>query len=106
MCLAAEWAGGLYDLRHAAPIGRMVAREPAAVGIDRQPSAAEQSAVLDEPPAAPLLAESEVFEGDEDRDGERVVQRRVLDVARRHTGLGECKLSRSAGRGVGKVDSS
>ena len=103
--LAAQLAHGLDDLRHAAAVGRVVVAQAAAVGVHREaPDAGDSVAVGDEPPALALRAEPQVLELHHDGDGERVVDRRVLDVRRRHACLLERRRARTAPPPTGEVD--
>src|SRR5882672_4205971 len=84
MRLAAELTHRLDDLGHAAAVDGVVAAEPAAVGVERQlTDAGNQIAVGDEFAALALLAEAEILDLHQDRDGETVVDRGVFDVLRR-----------------------
>src|ERR1700750_3510368 len=86
MRLAAQLPYGFQDLGHAAAVDGMVAAEPAAIGVERQLAGArDQIAVGDELAALALLAEAEVLDLHQDRDGEAVIDRGVFDVLRRDT---------------------
>src|SRR5262245_15941748 len=58
----------------------MIRAEAAAVRVDRQRTAELDAAVRHEGPALALLAETEVFERDQHRDRERVVDHAHVDV--------------------------
>src|SRR5882757_7593842 len=95
MRFAAKLAHRLDDLGHAAAVDRVVAAEAAAVGVEWQlADARDQVAVGDELAALAFLAEAEVFELHQHRDGEAVVDRGVLDVLWRDTGFLERARSR------------
>src|SRR5437867_10467845 len=105
MGLAAELAHGLDDLGHAAAVGRMVVAEPAAVGVERQPTdAGDEIAVSDELAALALLAEAKVLQRHQHSDREAVVDRGVLDVGGLDPGLGEGPGAGPHGAGVREVD--
>src|SRR3977135_639523 len=81
MRLAAQLPHRFDDLGHAAAVDRMIAAQAAAVGVERQlADAGDQIAVGDEFSALALLAEAEVFELHQYRDGEAVIDRGVFDV--------------------------
>src|SRR5438874_6410615 len=83
MSVAPDLTDGLDHLGHAATAPRMAAAKSAAVGVERQSAAGgEKSSVGHELPALALLTEAEVLDRLEHRDGERVVDRRVIDVTR------------------------
>src|SRR2546421_13049376 len=88
VCLPAQLPDSLDDLGHAATIDRVIAAEPAAVGVERQlADAGNQIAVGDELAALALLAEAEVFDLHQYRDGEAVIDRGILDVLWRNARL-------------------
>src|SRR5207237_4439808 len=65
-------------------VDRVIAAETAAVGVERQlADARDKVAVGDELAALAFLAEAEVFELHQNRDGEAVIDRSVLDILRR-----------------------
>src|SRR6476619_5593103 len=81
MRLAAQLAHRLQDLGQAAAVDGMVGAEAAAVGVERQlADTGNQVAVGDELAALALLAEAEVLELHQHRDGKAVVDRGVFDV--------------------------
>src|SRR5260370_30490038 len=83
MRFAAHLTHPFEDLHHPAH-ARVVVAQPTAVRIDRQLSAAgAQATVRDELSTLAFLAEPEILERLDDGDRERVVDRRVVDVARR-----------------------
>src|SRR3954465_11428960 len=85
MGFAAQLPHGLEDFRHAAAVDGMIAAETAAVGVERQlADAGDQISVGDELAALALLAETEVFDLHQHRDGEAVIDRSVFDILRRH----------------------
>ena len=99
MRLAAQLPHRLDHLGHAAAVGRVVVAQPAAVGVERQSAGAgNQIAIGDELAAGALGAEAEVFELDDDGDGEAVIDRDVFDVGRRDAGFSE--RDRSGARGA------
>src|ERR1700761_3622613 len=88
MRFAAQLPHGLQNLGHAAAVDRMVAAKTAAIGVERQlADARDQIAVGDELAALALLAEAEVLELHQNRDGKTVVDRGVLHVLRRDAGF-------------------
>src|SRR4051812_11588000 len=90
MRLAAHLAYRLDDFCHAAAVDRMIAAEPAAVGVERQFSnAGNQIAVGDEFAALALLAEAEVFQLHQHGDGEAVIDRGLLYILWRYARLFE-----------------
>src|ERR1700710_2804845 len=100
MRFTAKLAHSLDDLGHAAAVDGMVAAETAAVGIERQlADARDQVAVGDELAALTLLAETDVLELHQHRDGEAVIDRGVLDVLWRNAGfLERARAGPDAGR--------
>ena len=87
---AAQLPDRLDDLGHAAAIGGMVVAEPAAIRIERQlADAGDEIAIGDESAAFALRAKAEILQRDQHRDREAVIDRRILDIGRRDTGLGE-----------------
>src|ERR1700722_2185942 len=90
MRLAAQLPHRLENFGHAAAVDRMVAAEAAAIGVEWQlADAGNQVAVGDELAALALLAEAEVFELHQYRDGEAVIDRGVFDVLWRDAGFFE-----------------
>src|SRR5712692_11151638 len=88
MRLPAQLPHRFDDLGHAAAIDRMIVAQPAAVGVERQlADAGNQIAVGDELAALALLAEAEVFDLHQYRDGEAVIDRGIFDVLWRDTRL-------------------
>src|SRR5258706_15692587 len=88
MGLAAQLTHCFDDFCHAAAVDRVIAAQPAAVGVERQLSdAGNQIAVGDELAALALLAEAEVFDLHQYRDGEAVIDRGIFDVLWRDAGL-------------------
>src|SRR4051794_27822276 len=84
MGFATQLADRLEDFGHAAAVDRVIAAETAAVGVERQlADARDKVAVGDELAALAFLAEAEVFELHQNRDGEAVIDRSVLDILRR-----------------------
>src|SRR5882757_8440692 len=76
MRFAAKLAHRLDDLGHAAAIDGMVAAEAAAIGVERQfADTRDQVAVRDELAALAFLAETEILELHQHRDGEAVIDR-------------------------------
>src|SRR5215467_723880 len=74
MRLPTQLPDRLDDLGHAAAIDGMIAAEPAAIGVERQfADARDQIAVGDELAALAFLAEAEILDLHQDRDGEAVV---------------------------------
>ncbi|CFO11248.1 Uncharacterised protein [Bordetella pertussis] len=65
---------------------RMVARQAAAIGVDRQAAARRDRAALDERAGLALGAEAQVLQEQQRVDGEGVVQHHMVHVARRHAG--------------------
>src|SRR5215203_6681407 len=81
MGFAAQLPDRLEDFGHAAAVDRVVAAEAATIGVERQlADAGNEIAVGDELAALALLAEAEVFELHQHRDGEAVIDRGVFDV--------------------------
>ena len=100
-----SWRTASMTLVIATAVGGMVVAQAAAVGVEREPAVGRpQRPVEHEPPTLALLAEAEVFERLQDRDGEGVVDRRVVDVRRSDAGLGEGPGSGRSGAGAGQVD--
>src|SRR5258707_7386175 len=88
MRLPAQLPHRFDDLGHAAAIDRMIVAERAAVGIERQlADAGNQIAVGDELAALALLAEAEVLDLHQYRDGEAVIDRGIFDVPWRNARL-------------------
>ena len=105
MRLAAQLPHRLDDLGHAAAVDRMVAAQPAAVGIERQlADAGNQIAVGDELAALALLAEADVFQLHQHGDGKTVVDRGVFDVLWRDAGFLEGARSRPHAGRIGQVE--
>src|SRR5713101_2572736 len=105
MRLAAQLAHRFDDLGHAAAVDRVIAAEPAAVGVEWQlADAGNQIAVGDEPAALAFPAEAEVFDLHQHRYGEAVVDRGVFDVLWRDAGLFECPRTRPDAGGVSEVE--
>src|SRR6266702_5366732 len=105
MRLAAQLPDRLEDLGHAAAVDGVVAAEAAAVGVERQlADAGDQIAVGDELAALALLAEAEVLELHQDRDGEAVVDRGVFDVLRRDAGFLERARTGPDAGGVREIE--
>src|SRR5579871_844934 len=93
------------NLGHAAAIDRVVAAQATAVGVEGQlADARDQIAVGDELATLALLAEAEVLELHQDRNGEAVIDRGVLDILRRHAGFLERARPRPHARGVSEVE--
>src|SRR6201999_2673952 len=105
MRLAAQLPDGLDDLGHAAAIDGMVAAEATAIRVERQlADARDQIAVGDELAALALLAEAEVLELHQHRDGEAVVDRSVFHVLWRDAGfLERPRPGPDAGR-IGQIE--
>ena len=105
MRLAAQLTHRLDDLGDAAAIGRMVAAQSTAVGVERQlADTGDQVAVGDELAALALLAEAQILKLHQHGDGEAVVYRGVFDVGRldaRHLPRGRTGPAR---RGIGQID--
>src|SRR5258708_9718000 len=88
MSRAAQLAHRFDDFRHAAAVDRVIAAQPAAVGVERQlADAGDQIAVGDELAALALLAEAEVLDLHQYRDGEAVIDRGIFDVPWRNARL-------------------
>src|SRR6185437_16450136 len=105
MRFAAELAHRFQNLGHAAAIDGMVAAKPAAIGVERQlADARDQIAVGDELTALAFLAEAEVLELHQDRDGEAVVDRSVFYVLRRHACFLEGARAGPHASGVSEVE--
>ena len=105
MRLAAQLPHRLDDLGHAAAVDGVIAAEPAAVGVERQFSdAGNQIAVGDELAALALLAEAEVLQLHQHRDGKTVVDRGVFDVLRRDAGLLEGARAGPDAGGVSEIE--
>src|SRR6266568_8013891 len=105
MRLAAQLPDRLEDLGHAAAVDGVVAAEAAAVGVERQlADAGDQIAVGDELAALALLAEAEVLELHQDRDGEAVVDRGVFDIGGFDARLRESRRARPGGAAIGQID--
>ena len=79
------------------------ADRPAAVGVGGQRPAHPQRAVLDEGAALALLAEAEALQGEQDGQGEGVVDLDHVDVVGGDPGLAEGLLARAHARGLGEV---
>ena len=69
--------------------GWLLQRPPPSVLKGSRPTPAMRLPSATKRAALPLRAEAQVLERDQHRDREAVVDRRVLDVGRRHAGLGE-----------------
>src|SRR5436190_4289028 len=68
--LAAQLAHCFDDLGHASAVARVVVAQPAAVGVERKLAVGRnEGAVEHEAPSFSLLAEAEILEAHEDRDG-------------------------------------
>src|SRR5947209_10498021 len=105
MRLPTQLPDGLDDLGHAAAIDRMIAAEPAAVGIERQfADAGNQVTVGDELATLAFLAKTKVFDLHQDRDGEAVIDRGVFDVLWRDAGLFKRTRRRPDAGGVSEID--
>src|SRR6266403_1991419 len=77
-----------HALQNACRGGVTHAEQPASVGVERQlADAGDQIAVGDELAALALLAETEVFDLHQYRDGEAVIDRGIFDVFWRDAGL-------------------
>jgi len=64
---------GFDDLGHSAAVRRMIVTESAAVGVERKPpDARDEIPVGNKAPALPSLAESKIFELNQNGDGETV----------------------------------
>src|SRR5258706_16454027 len=88
MSLAAQLTHCFDDFCHAAAVDRVIAAQPAAVGVERQlADAGDQIAVGDELAALTLLAETKVFDLHQYRDGEAVIDRGIFDVLWRNARL-------------------
>src|ERR1700712_500557 len=100
MGFAAKLAHRLDDLGHAAAVDGMVAAQPAAVGVKRQlADTRDQVAIGNELAALALLAETDILELHQHRDGEAVIDRSVLDVLWRDAGfLERARAGPDAGR--------
>src|SRR5450631_231486 len=81
----------------------MASRESAAVSVGRQGAVDAEPTAFDEPPTLARQAESESFEGEQDRDGEGVIELADIDVGRRHTRLGKGLTTRSGARRLGEI---
>ena len=104
MGLVAQLAHGLKHLGEPAAVHRVVVAEAAAIGVKGQPAGArDQVAVRDECPALALLAETEVLDRFQHRDGEAVIDGRIVDVARRDAGFLERLRAGPACAGIGQV---
>ena len=87
------------------PMPGMVVAQAAAVGVDRQLAAARaQAAVATNAPPLPFSQKPRSSMRLDDGDGERVVDRGVVDVLRRDAGLLEGARAGPARAGVGQVD--
>src|ERR1700744_1172657 len=105
MRFAAQLPHGLQNLGHAAAVDRMVAAKAAAIGVKRQlADARDQIAVGDELAALAFLAETEILELHQHRDGEAVVDRGVFDVLWRDARLLERFRSRPHAGGISQVE--
>src|SRR5439155_11592240 len=105
MGFAAQLADSLEDLGHAAAVDGMVAAETATVGVERQlADARNQIAVGDELAALTLLAEAEVFELHQYRDGEAVIDRGVLDILRGNARLLEGARAGPDAGGISQIE--
>src|SRR5262245_47894065 len=105
MRFAAQLPHGFEDLGHAAAIDGMVAAEPAAIGIERQLADARyQIAVGNELAALALLAETEILDLHQHRDGEAVVDRRIFDVLRRDARLLEGARAGPDAGGISEIE--
>src|SRR5881392_2802075 len=105
MGFAAQLADSLEDLGHAAAVDGMVAAETATVGVERQlADARNQIAVGNELAALALLAETEVFELHQHRDGEAVIDRGVFDVLWRNAGFLERARAGPDAGGISEVE--
>src|SRR3954465_12797153 len=104
MRLPAQLAHSLKNLGHAASVDRMVAAEPAAVGIERKlADAGNQIAVGDELAALALSAETEVLQLHQHGDREAVVDRSVFDVLWCHARFFESARAGPDAGGVSQV---
>src|SRR5580698_4107277 len=105
MRLAAQLPHRLENFGHAAAVDRMVAAQAAAIGVEWQlADAGNQVAVGDELAALALLAEAEVFELHQYRDGEAVIDRGVFDIFRRDPGFLERARPRPDAGGIGQIE--
>src|SRR4051794_31760912 len=90
MRFAAQLPDGLEYFGHAAPVDGVVRTQATAVGVERQlADARNQIAVGDELAALAFLAEADVLELHQHRDGEAVIDRGVFDVLWRDAGFFE-----------------
>src|ERR1700759_2551860 len=81
MCFTPQLTHRLDDLGHAAAVDGVVAAETAAVGVERQlADAGNEITVGDELAALAFLAEAEILELHQYRDGEAVIDRGVFDI--------------------------
>src|SRR5581483_8316026 len=86
-------------------IDRMIAAQPAAVGVERQfTNARDEIAVGNELAALALFAEAEVFELHEHGNGEAVIDGGVFDVLRRDAGFLERFRSGPHPGGIGEIE--
>src|ERR1700756_21070 len=92
------------DLGHAAAIDRVIAAQAAAIGIERQlADTRDEIAIGDKLAALALLAETEVLELHQNRDGEAVVDRGVFDVLWRDAGFLERLRPRPHPSGISEI---
>ena len=105
--VAAHLAHRFEHVKEPAAEPRVAARKQTAVGGDRQFAAEADASVLDEMSALAFFAEAEVFEFDDEGDGETIVNLRDVDVGRRKTGGAEriaAGIDRAGGRQFGVAD--
>src|SRR5215467_12951788 len=80
MRLTAQLTHRFDHLGHAAAVRRMIVAQPAAVGVERQPShAGDQVAIRHEPPPLSFRTEAKILDLDEHGDGKAIVDRHVFD---------------------------
>jgi hypothetical protein len=94
---AAQLSHGLDQGEDAVHAG-VRAGQAAAIGVDGQPAAGRDRAVLDEASALALGAEAQVFQEQDGVDRERVVELQHVDVRRLQAGHRERLRDRIAGR--------
>ncbi len=92
-----------FDQQEDAPHTGLARRQAAPVGVGGKGAAHAQGAALDEGAALTFLAEAEAFEGEEDGEGEAVVDLDDVDVGGGDAGLAECLLGRPDAGRLGEV---
>src|ERR1041385_7435710 len=103
--LAAQLPYCFDDFGDSATVGRMVVAQAAAVCVEGElADTRDQVPVRNEFSALALRAEAQIFDLHQHRDGEAVINRRVFDVGRLHSGFRKCLGSAPGGARIGEID--